>query len=1011
MEEEINSDRRGEESLGLPDRYGSATAWQALTEAGFGLVEVDETGTIVGATPSVADTLGYTSEPLVGQSSTRLFPESEVQSVLDLLAELADDDDVRVVRHRGKDGNEVALPVSVHRVETEEQVTYVEVVRDFEGVSADEGDTDAGSDRVLAPAETPDRQTGETRSTDVRSPGERPDHVPEPDQTGPSDAADDTTAGRATDTLYRELFDQSHDAIVIFDTETGRLVDANDRAVGLLGAEQDEKAELVGTHASRLFRDDTDGDGDGSAGRGTAARLLAGEVTANEDLPCRRTDGSPITVVVKSVVRSGDVRLAVAVQDVTDRRRRETEQTDRVAAMDAALEGIATLDEEYRVTYANEEFASLHDTTVDETVGSEWQEFYTDEEWRKLSWQVLPAVEREGTWRGEATGRRADGETFPQSLSLSTVGGGGLVAVVHDLSAQKHYSRRLRDLNVITHRLMSARSDTEIATIGCEAVGQVVGLPLNAIRLHDPESNDLVLTEAPESTMEVLGPRPRYDVETTPAGRAFETGETVITVVNEADPYGRYPLSEAMYVPLGEHGVMSVGTTDPHGFSREEVDLAELLGANLTVAFTRARRDRQLREMQADLTRKQDVLRRQHDRQEILLGISSLVQEITDATVHSKSREEIEQAVCETIASSELYHFAWIGNYSLGRGRIVPRAAAGLDEGVLDEIAQITPTELERGAIDESIETGEAQVVRKQDGDVELHEPVRRAASERGFEAAIAVPLTYAGRNYGGLVVIASHADAFGEFETRAFSVLGELVAFAIRATTDRALLLSDSIIEVEVVSTDRNAALVDLSAEVGCRLTLAGIVDNNQNGRRYYYLVEDAPAATVVAALWRYRGVEDVEVISERVNESLIAIELSGGSLVQSLVEYGVRVREQTVDDGRATVVVEAPTQDDVRDVVELLVEEFPETDVVSVLERDRPVRTANECRDILLGDLTDRQHATLQTAYVEGYFDWPRRSTAEEVADRLDIASSTFHQHVRIALQKVLSALFDEE
>lgn len=46
---------------------------------------------------------------------------------------------------------------------------------------------------------------------------------------------------------------------------------------------------------------------------------------------------------------------------------------------------------------------------------------------------------------------------------------------------------------------------------------------------------------------------------------------------------------------------------------------------------------------------------------------------------------------------------------------------------------------------------------------------------------------------------------------------------------------------------------------------------------------------------------------------------------------------------------------------------------------------------------------------AYRAGYFDWPRESTAEEVADRMDISSPTFHYHLRRSEETLLSGLFD--
>ncbi|MFC7046301.1 helix-turn-helix domain-containing protein [Halobacteriaceae archaeon GCM10025711] len=59
------------------------------------------------------------------------------------------------------------------------------------------------------------------------------------------------------------------------------------------------------------------------------------------------------------------------------------------------------------------------------------------------------------------------------------------------------------------------------------------------------------------------------------------------------------------------------------------------------------------------------------------------------------------------------------------------------------------------------------------------------------------------------------------------------------------------------------------------------------------------------------------------------------------------------------------------------------------------------------MLGELTDRQRAALEAAYFSGYFDWPRGSTAEEIADSLGISSPTFHQHFRKAERKLLESI----
>ncbi|PSQ04409.1 hypothetical protein BRC95_08240 [Halobacteriales archaeon QS_5_68_33] len=45
---------------------------------------------------------------------------------------------------------------------------------------------------------------------------------------------------------------------------------------------------------------------------------------------------------------------------------------------------------------------------------------------------------------------------------------------------------------------------------------------------------------------------------------------------------------------------------------------------------------------------------------------------------------------------------------------------------------------------------------------------------------------------------------------------------------------------------------------------------------------------------------------------------------------------------------------------------------------------------------DMTDRQREALEAAFRAGYFHWLRDSTAEEVAESLDIASPTLHSHI---------------
>jgi predicted DNA binding protein len=69
---------------------------------------------------------------------------------------------------------------------------------------------------------------------------------------------------------------------------------------------------------------------------------------------------------------------------------------------------------------------------------------------------------------------------------------------------------------------------------------------------------------------------------------------------------------------------------------------------------------------------------------------------------------------------------------------------------------------------------------------------------------------------------------------------------------------------------------------------------------------------------------------------------------------------------------------------------------------EADRPVVLDR-------AKLTSRQREVLARAHEMGYFEHPRDATAGDVADALDISTSTFTEHLAAAQRKLLDDLLD--
>lgn len=104
------------------------------------------------------------------------------------------------------------------------------------------------------------------------------------------------------------------------------------------------------------------------------------------------------------------------------------------------------------------------------------------------------------------------------------------------------------------------------------------------------------------------------------------------------------------------------------------------------------------------------------------------------------------------------------------------------------------------------------------------------------------------------------------------------------------------------------------------------------------------------------------------------------------------------------------------VRDVTKLrrlmsdLVDQYGNVRIEYLVE-GRSGDDESELVPVDLRQLTDRQREVLSTAHEMGYFDYPRRSNAGEVAAALDIEPSTFTEHLNAAQSKLLGDLLARE
>jgi len=408
--------------------------------------------------------------------------------------------------------------------------------------------------------------------------------------------------------------------------------------------------------------------------------------------------------------------------------------------------------------------------------------------------------------------------------------------------------------------------------------------------------------------------------------------------------------------------------------------------------------------------RRERRLREQRDELEALVTLNQVVHEVNEVVVDASSRDELETRVCETLANSDVYAFAWIGEADTEAGEVVPRTSAGPHESYLESIAVPYGQDIEtRGPAVTALETGQTAV--KRDTERFSAEQWRAAAREAGFRSAAAIPLQYEGRQYGTLNVYSTRERAFDDRERDVISHVGESVAHAITALEHREALLTESVVELELAIPDLSVP-VEADQDGPGRLRMDRTIRLDDGEHLLYAaahgLTEDEVRAffeQVPNVFSRLRHVE------ERGDVILYEILLDEPSVLSAIGEYGARLQDIAIEESGAAVTIELPAEHDTRSVVDTITDEYPRATLVSQQQVSRESRSSTEYVSEVESKLTDRQRQTLETAYGAGYYEWPRQSSASDVAEVLSIGDATVSQHLRAGHRKLCGALFEPE
>ncbi|GAB7018458.1 bacterio-opsin activator domain-containing protein [Halostagnicola bangensis] len=402
---------------------------------------------------------------------------------------------------------------------------------------------------------------------------------------------------------------------------------------------------------------------------------------------------------------------------------------------------------------------------------------------------------------------------------------------------------------------------------------------------------------------------------------------------------------------------------------------------------------------------------RQKRRQEMeaLNRLNRIAHDITHAVITTDTRMELEQQVCDQLAESDAYKFAWIGGVNPGSDEIVPRAEAGTDEEYLERITISTGDDKHaEGPGGTALDTQEVQITSDVRTDPDF-KPWREVALEYDYRSVASIPISHEELVYGILAVYSTSVSAFTGPEKDILSRMGDVIGHAITAIERREALVSDAVVELEFQIDELANPLADLSTAESVMIRFDRLIWEGET-LLAYGSAEGIPQETFQEKVDQIEGFDDVRFLTNGDEEFEFELVVPAvTSLFETIATHGGRITSITIDNGEFRFVVQLPQGRDTRQIVELVRDRH---DGVSYLaQRSYDQRETDEigAQSVLQEGLTEKQRMALETAYAAGYFDWPRGSTGEEIAERLDISPATLNQHLRTAERKFFESMFE--
>ncbi len=192
---------------------------------------------------------------------------------------------------------------------------------------------------------------------------------------------------------------------------------------------------------------------------------------------------------------------------------------------------------------------------------------------------------------------------------------------------------------------------------------------------------------------------------------------------------------------------------------------------------------------------------------------------------------------------------------------------------------------------------------------------------------------------------------------------------------------------------------------------TLEEMLPRGEDGYGEFFSVSGREPAALLA-MAEAHGDIDAEVIVEREDGGLFEFVVAENCPAVALAEAGALPRTVEATDGEGRIVAEVPPEADTAAIAERFLSDHPDADLERKSQQPyaTPMFSPRELESALESQLTERQREVLLAAHEEGYYDWPRDTSGQELAEEFGLTPPTLHDHLRAAERKLVSLVIEE-